>query len=336
MANIKIEHEELLTQTQHKLIEEIENRKILESELRAGNEELIKRTKELENSNNQLKEIQAQLIQSEKMAAIGLLAAGIAHAINNPIGFIKSNLSIIGDYIESLLSVTSQSDKLLAFLAKEGRTEEEKSKFVSELKSKIKSIEFDYLKKDIPAILNETAEGISRVTSIVEDLSGFSRASETDWEIYDLHKGLDSTINIANNEIKYNASVIKNFGEIPLIDCIPSQINQVILNVIINAAQSIDESGEITVVTKLKGDRVSISITDTGSGIEPDDLEHLFEPFFTTKPIGMGTGLGLSVSYGIVKAHGGDIEITSNLGTGTTVEILLPVSQHPAQIASQE
>ena len=108
------------------------------------------------------------------------------------------------------------------------------------------------------------------------------------------------------------------------------------MNVIINAAQSIGESGEITVVTKLKGARVSISVIDTGSGIKSDDLEHLFEPFFTTKPVGMGTGLGLSVSYGIVKAHGGDIEITSNLGTGTTVEILLPVIQHPAQIGSQE
>lgn len=331
MPNSRIEQEELLTQTQHKLIEELEKRKKLESELRARNKELSERTREFMESNSKLKETQAQLIQSEKMAAIGLLAAGIAHEINNPIGFVKSNLSVISDYFETLLSIALLSGKLLEFHTEEGQNENEKSELIANIKAQLSSTGLDYLQEDIPAILKETNEGISRVTSIVKDLKGFSHASETDWEIFDLHSGIDSTINIANNEIKYHASVTRNYGDIPLIECIPSQINQVILNVIINAAQAIKESGEITITTSLKGDRVSISVNDTGCGIKPEDREHLFEPFFTTKPVGTGTGLGLSVSYGIVKAHGGEIEITSELGIGTRVEILLPVSQHRAE-----
>lgn len=328
---MKIEQEELLTQTQHKLIEEIEKGKKLELELRAGNKELNERSRELEDSNNKLKEIQAQLIQSEKMAAVGLLAAGIAHEINNPMSFIKSNLSIIGDYIESLLSMVSLPDNLPAGKA---RDEQEKPESISNVKAQPSSTEFNYLRKDIPTILKETSEGILRVIAIVKDLREFSHSSEENWQIFDLHKGLDSTINIANNEIKYHASINKVYGDLPLIECIPSQINQVIMNVIVNAAQSIKESGVITVATKLKGDRVSISIADTGCGIKPEHMEHLFDPFFTTKPVGEGTGLGLSVSYGIVKAHGGSIEISSEVGIGTTVEILLPISQHsaPAEI----
>ncbi|MDK1025253.1 MAG: ATP-binding protein [Gammaproteobacteria bacterium] len=323
-SNNRIQHEELLTQTQHKLIEEIEKRRKLESELRARNEELTE-------SNTKLKATHSQLIQSEKMAAIGLLVAGIAHEINNPIGFIKSNLSVLEEYFASLLALASSARKALDFLTEEGQNAGKKPALIADLKAQLSATELDYLEADIPALMIETSEGISRVITIIRDLQKFSHVAETEWEIVDLHAGIDSTINIANNEIRYRASVQKNYGDLPLVECIPSQINQVIMNVIVNAAQSIEASGLITIDTRHIGDQVSITITDTGRGIDPEDMAHLFEPFFTTKSVGTGTGLGLAVSYGIVKAHGGNIQITSELGIGTTVEIVLPISQHPAE-----
>lgn len=263
---------------------------------------------------NELLEAHGQLLQSEKMASIGQLAAGVAHEINNPIGFVSSNLGTLGNYISDLLS-----------LAETART-------CAEGKALADKIDLDFLSSDIPALLAESKEGLHRVMKIVQDLKDFSRVGEIHWQIADLHEGLDSTLNIAANEIKYKCTVTKHYGEIPPIYCLPSQLNQVFMNLVVNAAQAIETQGEITIRTECVGsEAIRISISDTGGGIAPEHINHLFEPFFTTKPIGKGTGLGLSLAWGIIVRHHGRIEVTSELGKGTTFVITLPIRPPESQ-----
>ena len=182
------------------------------------------------------------------------------------------------------------------------------------------------------ALVGESSEGISRVAKIVQDLKDFSRVgSHEEWCWADLHEGLDSTINIVNNEIKYKAQLVREYGDIPRIDCLPSQLNQVFMNMLVNAAHAIETQGTITVRTGVEGDdNVQIEIRDTGRGIAPEHLSRIFDPFFTTKPIGKGTGLGLSLSYGIVQKHGGRIDVESEPGRGTAFRVTLPVRQRAA------
>ncbi|MDP1534244.1 MAG: ATP-binding protein, partial [Rubrivivax sp.] len=173
----------------------------------------------------------------------------------------------------------------------------------------------------------ETQEGIARVRKIVQDLKDFSHVdARRQWEWVNLHKGIDSTLNIVNHEIKYKASVVKQYGELPEVHCLPSELNQVFLNLLVNAAHAITkERGVITIRTGTAADQVWIEVEDDGCGINADNLKRVFDPFFTTKPIGKGTGLGLSLSYGIVKKHGGRIEVDSELGRGTRFKVWLPI-----------
>ncbi len=187
------------------------------------------------------------------------------------------------------------------------------------------SVALAYLQHDSIALLGECREGIDRVKRIVQNLREFSRADSNDeWRLADLHKGLESTLNIVNNEIRYKAEVIKEYGALPEIECLPTQLNQVFLNILMNAAQSMPDGGTITVRTCTHDDEVCVSISDTGRGIPPDQLKRIFDPFFTTKPVGEGTGLGLSVSYGIVEKHAGRIEAVSEVEVGTTFRVFLP------------
>jgi signal transduction histidine kinase len=188
-----------------------------------------------------------------------------------------------------------------------------------------------YLQKDVAELIEESMEGLKRVKDIVLALRDFSHVGETGWRTADLHIGLDSTLAIVAHEIKYKASVEKHYGDLPEITCVAPQLNQVFMNLLVNAAQAIKERGVITIRTGRDGDMVWVEVSDTGAGISPENLHRIFEPFFTTKPVGSGTGLGLSLSYGIVKTHGGRIDVASTLGSGTTFTVRLPITQPLAE-----
>src|SRR5471032_2230340 len=270
------------------------------------------------------KQLESQLVQSEKLASLGQLAAGVAHEINNPVGFISSNLSTLDGYFKQLQQMLDAYRQAEASISS--------PEVIERLNLLRERVELEFLREDIPLLIKESKDGISRVGQIVKDLKDFSRVdSSQEWQWANLQQGIESTLNIVANELKYKADVVKEYQVLPEIECLPSQINQVIMNLIVNASQAIGpERGVITLRTGLEGETVWIEVADTGSGIEPQCLQKIFDPFFTTKPIGQGTGLGLSLSYGIVKKHHGDISVRSEVGAGTTFRVELPVHQTKA------
>jgi len=295
------------------LIQEISVREQTEKSLISSNEQL----KEI---NQRMEELHQQLLQSEKMASIGQLAAGVAHEINNPIAFVNSNLSTLKSYIDELLEFIELSTKV-----------EERAHLPLSLQNEMSTLreKFDiqYVSEDAKNLMSESLEGIQRVRQIVQDLKDFSHVDEAGKQIVNLHPGIDSTLNIVRSELKHKAEVVKEYGVIPDIECIPAQLNQVFLNLLVNAAHAIEHHGIVKIRTGCLDDLIWIEISDTGAGISSENLRRIFEPFFTTKPIGTGTGLGLSLSYGIVKRHGGRIDVKSEVGVGTTFTIWLPIRQ---------
>lgn len=287
-----------------------------------ANQKLLANNVELKQLNEKLESAHTQLLQSEKMASIGQLAAGVAHEINNPVGFVNSNLGTLGKYITSMFNVIS------AYETAEAKVGPNTCPEVSQIK---KAVDFNYLKEDIPSLLKESQDGLARVTRIVQDLKDFSHVDEAGWQQASLEQGIDSTLNVVANEIKYKAEVVKQYAGLPDVECMPSQLNQVFMNLLVNAAQAIDKKGTITVRTGKSGDEVWVEVEDTGKGIPAEHLNRIFDPFFTTKPIGKGTGLGLSLSYGIVQKHHGRIEVTSEVGKGSRFRIWLPVHQQQAE-----
>lgn len=274
---------------------------------------------ELDGAYQQLKATQSQILQQEKMASVGQLAAGVAHEINNPMGFITSNLSTLKRYQEKLTIYLQQLEEWLKDQASDEILEQQKK-----LKKKQK---IAYILEDIEDLIEESNDGAVRVRDIVQNLKSFSRVDQTEFTQADINECLESTLAIAMNEVKYKASVEKDFGELPLLPCYPQQLNQVFLNILVNAAQAIEENGEIKIKTWNENDLVKIAISDNGSGIPEDIREKIFEPFFTTKDVGKGTGLGMSISYDIIKEHQGQIKIDSAIGQGTTFTIELPVDR---------
>ncbi|MCF6255864.1 MAG: ATP-binding protein [Gammaproteobacteria bacterium] len=297
--------------------------------LHHAEQERLRAHDELERTHDELKASHAQLLQSEKLASIGQLAAGVAHEINNPVGYVYSNLGTLQKYIDNLCQILEGYEQLETLVD----ADQEALKKVQTLKQEL---DLEYLKEDLRDLVSESREGISRVKNIVQDLKDFSHVDEAEWQWTNLHHGLDSTLNIVNNEIKYKAEVVKEYGELPEVECLASQINQVFMNLLVNAAHAIEEHGLITIRSGQDDDAVWVSITDTGKGIEPDNMKKIFDPFFTTKAVGMGTGLGLSLSYGIVHKHGGEIEVDSEVGKGTTFTVHLPVKQPEAQAKNTE
>ncbi|MBT9522729.1 MAG: PAS domain S-box protein [Dechloromonas sp.] len=270
--------------------------------------------------NKRLEEANNQLMQSEKMASIGQLAAGVAHELNNPIGFVHSNLGTLDGYVHDLMAIIAAYESLFC---KPG----EPNPHADEIRRLLEQHDFAFLKEDIFSLLAESKDGLGRVRKIVQDLKSFSRVGEHEWQEADLHQGIDSTLNIVWNELKYKAKVVKEYGDIPHVFCLISQLNQVFMNLLVNAGHAIERQGTITIRTTRHGDdKVCLEISDTGKGIAPEHINRIFEPFFTTKPVGQGTGLGLSLSYGIVKRHGGQIEVESIKGQGTTFRLLLPIN----------
>lgn len=267
-------------------------------------------------------QVQVQLLQSEKLASIGQLAAGIAHEINNPVGFVSSNLGSLEAYHRAIFAVL---DAYEAMASSCPQCAPAFSK-IEELKHKKKLAR---IRGDIGELLSESRDGLVRVARIVSDLKTFSRAESDDWQWVDLHKGIDSTLNIVWNEIKYHCTLKKEYGDIPEVYGMPSQLNQVFLNLLVNAAQAIPQQGEITIRSGQGKGEVFVAIADNGIGIPAENLPKLFDAFFTTKPVGKGTGLGLSIAYNIVQKHGGRLEVSSAEGVGTTFTVWLPIKPVP-------
>lgn len=245
-----------------------------------------------------------QLVQADKLAAIGTLAAGVAHEINNPVGFICSNLNTMSKYVEKVRQHLSCKD-------------------ATDSKTRAGLLE---MLDDFADAVKESLDGTERVRKIVADLKSFSRVDKSNKEYFSVNEGLDSTLNIVWNELKYQCTVEKEYGDLPDLYCMSNQLNQVFMSLLVNAGQAIKgDSGRITIKTHADERSIYVSISDTGVGIRQENIEKVFEPFFTTKEIGKGTGLGLSVAYDIVKKHGGQIDITSEVGVGTEFTLTLPL-----------
>lgn len=290
--------------------QDITARKRYQDEVEAKLHDLVALNKKLEDAH-------IQLLQSEKMASIGQLAAGVAHEINNPVGYVISNIGSLERYLQDFITMLDAYER--AEPAMEPRARE----MVRHLRE---TLDINYLKQDVISLLAESREGINRVRRIVQDLKDFSRVgAEDEWQWSDIQKGLESTLNIVWNELKYKATVEKDYGQLPLVYCLPSQLNQVFMNLLMNAAHAIEAKGVVTVRTGQEGSMVWVEVADTGAGISAENLKRIFDPFFTTKPVGQGTGLGLAVSYRIVDKHQGRIEVVSEVGKGSVFRVWLPI-----------
>ncbi|RJX25977.1 MAG: GHKL domain-containing protein [Desulfurivibrio sp.] len=285
----------------------------LSLELQEKNRELEEGNWQLAEAHARLQAAQSQMLQREKMASVGQLAAGVAHEINNPVGFVTSNLATLARYIDRLTEFIARQDRAVGSDQRE------------ELQAARKELKIDYISEDARDLIRESLDGTDRVSAIVRGLKSFSRVDEARLQAADINECLEATLNIVWNELKYKASVTKEYGDLPRTVCNPQQLNQVFMNFLVNAAQAIDKQGEIRISTRQTGNMILVSFADTGCGIAPENLSRIFEPFFTTKEIGKGTGLGLSISYDIIKKHGGDIEVESEPGCGTTFTVKIPV-----------
>jgi PAS domain S-box-containing protein len=290
----------------------------LAEELAASNDRLQHQQRELALAHETLKQSQARILQQEKMASVGQLAAGVAHEINNPMGFIASNLSSLAKYLERLIGFIRALERLPQDTPDE------------ELAALRKKLKIDYIIEDALHLVEESLDGADRVTKIVQGLKNFSRIDQAERLTADINECLDSTINIIWNELKYKCEVRKEYGELPLTVCNPQQLNQMFMNLLINAAQAIETKGEIRIKTWADRNWIYTRISDTGCGIPQDKIQRIFEPFYTSKAVGKGTGLGLSIVYDIVvKNHQGDIQVESEVGKGTTFTVKIPVIETP-------
>jgi two-component system NtrC family sensor kinase len=247
------------------------------------------------------------------------LAAGVAHEINNPIGFINSNLGTLGSYVESLLAIDAAYSSAQLALDPGAQPSFEA---VNALKA---GSDHAFMVDDLRQLIKESRDGLERVKTIVRDLKDFARVGSAEWLWADIHQGLESTLNIVWNELKYKATVERDYGTLPQVLCIPSQLNQVFMNLLVNAAQAIEGQGVIRVRTGCNDRQVWVEVIDTGIGISTENLKHIFDPFFTTKALGKGTGLGLSLAWGIVQRHRGTIEVQSQPGKGSAFRVMLPI-----------
>lgn len=297
----------------HAILQEVSERSEVGSTLGQANARL-------EAMNAQLRDAQGQLHQAAKLASIGQLASGVAHEINNPIGFVSSNLGTLERYLADVFGLLERYAQAFTAVADDTLR--------AQLDEARAAADIDFVSEDALALLAESKEGIARVKQIVADLKNFSRSSDDEaWQWADLHSGLDTTLNIVKNELRYKADVRKAYGQLPEVQCRPSQINQVFMNMLVNAADAIVERGVILIRSGTERGHAWVEFEDTGAGIAKELLPRIFDPFFTTKPVGKGTGLGLAVSYGIVAEHGGHIDVTSEPGCGTTFRVWLPIEQ---------
>jgi two-component system NtrC family sensor kinase len=297
-------------------VERALERRMLLRTARRYKQDLEIRNTELAGQKTEMERLQAQVLQAEKMASLGQLAAGVAHELNNPAGFIYSNIDLLKEHIERLKTCLSNYDDVELPPAAAAR--------IAAIK---KASDYDNIVADLGSILSDCYVGAERIRDVVQNLRLFSRLDEAAVKRVDLNEGIESTVRLLSGYYKSGCiSLSCDFGEIPQVNCYAAQLNQVWMNLLVNAAQAVGESnGEVRITTRCKGRTVIVSVSDNGPGITPDELKKIFDPFFTTKPVGEGTGLGLSISHGIIERHGGKIDVESAPGQGTTFTVSLPV-----------
>lgn len=314
-----------LAQSFNEMAHSLEERNRQLTELNRRLEEKVQeRTRELEEANRriqqayqELKETQVQLVQSEKMASLGQLVAGVAHEIKNPLNFIYGNTDFLRKYIERLEALVEVCEAHIPPGSPEHAA-------VADFK---KRINYDFLREDLAVLIANFEEGAKRIHAIINDLRAFSRMEADQFRAADLHECIDLALNLLQNELRDRIEVVRDYGNLPNIECHPGRLSQVFMNLLMNAVQAISGNGRIEISTGREGEWVVAKVRDNGQGIAPEHLDRIFEPFFTTKPVGQGTGLGLSISYSIIKAHKGTIEVRSKPGQGTEFEIRLPLKQ---------
>ena len=291
----------------------LRNARKYKQDLELRNDELARRKAELER-------LQAQITQTEKMASLGQMAAGVAHELNNPAGFIYSNIDVLKDYVARL-------ERYLKVLDRTPLPPETTAR-ISELKEEI---DYDNIVADLSSILTDCYIGAERIRDVVQNLRLFCRLDEADFKRVDLNEGIESTLRLLSLYYKDGRiSLNRDYGELPQVNCYAALLNQVWMNLLMNAAQAIGKAdGEVRISTRSEGDHVVATFSDTGCGIVPGTVKRIFDPFFTTKPVGEGTGLGLSISHSIIQRHGGKIEVKSVPGKGTTFTICIPVNPKP-------
>lgn len=304
---------------------EVKNEALAEREERLNeiNKTLDQKVRE---RTSQLEAAQIQLVQSEKLASIGHLAAGVAHEINNPVGFVGGNIQTMGEYFDCLDQIVGLADQLTA-VVEAGRMDEAKN-IIDEWNGLKDDLQIDYIRGDIKGLVGESKDGVERIRKIILDLRSFSReGSDEQRELVRIEDIIRGVLRIVQSEVKYKADVIEDFGDTPEIACYAQKLSQVFVNLLVNACQAMPKRGEIHITTRLEGDNVCVEVRDTGEGIAADKLSQIFDPFYTTKPVGEGTGLGLSVSYDIIRQHDGDMQVQSEVGKGTTFRILIPIGR---------
>ena len=305
------------------VIRDVTERITREEERSSLQAQIRQRNRELESTLEEMKKIQEGLVQSEKMASIGQLTAGIAHEINNPLAFVSSNLNRFKEYFDDVVAVLRRWDPLREELASDGRY----GPRVREIEKATEEADLPFLVQDFAGLMKSTTDGTERIRSIVERLRGFTHMADSGFADADINAAIDDTLNLTWNELKYKAKIEKDFGELPPVECNLGEIKQVLVNLLVNAAHAIPEKGTISLRTRREGERVFIFVEDTGAGIPQANLKKIFDPFFTTKPVGKGTGLGLWISATIVQNHKGVLSAHSEPGKGTTMTIELPVHQ---------
>lgn len=290
-------------------------RELAEQLLESRSSELYEANQELRLAYDKLKNQKSQILHQEKLASIGQLAAGVAHEINNPNGYVKSNLNTLKNYSQMMLDAISALENCV----------QQNDEGASKVQAIRDQFDLEYIKSDMDELICESLDGISRIEDIVKSLKSFAQPDKDEPVPFDVNLCVESTLKLVGNEVKYKANLIKKLPDVPLVLGQSGSISQVVLNLIVNAAQAMKDHGEITISTEFCEPEVIIEVSDNGCGISEADQKKIFDPFYSTKDI--GTGLGLSVSHGIVKKHGGRIAVSSELGKGSTFKVFLPATK---------